>query len=116
MQDFKRVLDLKCKLKETEQLNFFNWLSNVKNLVLSNGSEYNVIQLYYNSFFSKKIRKTAQRLGASPPDPASNTFELQYTFYAIRVSQFRHFRILAIGLSPLLEGVPSYVPTLDHGF
>ena len=26
--------------KKTEQINFFNWLSNVKNLVLSNGSEY----------------------------------------------------------------------------
>ena len=37
MQDFKRVLDSNCK---TEQLNFFNWLSN--------GAEYvqNVIQWY----------------------------------------------------------------------
>ena len=26
--------------RRTEQLNFFNWLSNVKNLVFSNGSEY----------------------------------------------------------------------------
>ena len=34
--------------RKTEQLNFFNWLSTVKNLVLSNGSEYvqNVIQWY----------------------------------------------------------------------
>ena len=49
MQDFKRVLNLNCKQKRrTEQFNFFNWLSNVKNLVLSNGSEYerNVIQWY----------------------------------------------------------------------
>ena len=32
--------------RRTEQFNFFNWFSNVKNLVLSNGSEYvqNVIQ------------------------------------------------------------------------
>ena len=32
--------------RRTKQFNFFNWLSNVKNLVLSNGSEYvrNVIQ------------------------------------------------------------------------
>ena len=46
MQDFKRGLDLNCKQKKMEQLNFFNWLSSVKNLVLSNGSEYvrNVIQ------------------------------------------------------------------------
>ena len=36
MQDFKRALDLNCKQKSTEQLYFFNWLSNDKNLVLSN--------------------------------------------------------------------------------
>ena len=48
MLDFKHVLDLNCKQKEDEQLNFFNWLSNVKNLVLSNGFEHvrNVIQWY----------------------------------------------------------------------
>ena len=46
MQDFKRVLDLNYKQKKTEQINLFNWLSNVKNLVFSNGFEYeqNVIQ------------------------------------------------------------------------
>ena len=26
MLDFKRVLDLNCKQRKTEQLNFFNWL------------------------------------------------------------------------------------------
>ena len=43
MQQHERVLDLKCKKK---QFQFFNWLSNVKNLVLSNGSKHmwNVIQ------------------------------------------------------------------------
>ena len=40
MQDFKRILDLNCKKRRIEQFNFFNWLSNVKNLLLSNGSEY----------------------------------------------------------------------------
>ena len=40
MQDCKRVLDLNCKKRRIEQFNFFNWLSNVKNLALSNGSEY----------------------------------------------------------------------------
>ena len=55
MQDFKRVLDLNCKQKGTEQLNFFTRLSNVKNLVLLNGSEYvrNAIQIKSNSFFFK---------------------------------------------------------------
>ena len=46
MQDFNRVLDFNCKHKRIEQLNFFDWISNVKNLVLSNGCEHvrNVIQ------------------------------------------------------------------------
>ena len=47
MQDFKRVLEFNFASKRRiDQLNFFDWLSNVKNLVLSNGSEYvrNVIQ------------------------------------------------------------------------
>ena len=38
MQDSKRVLGFNCK-KKIEQLNFFDWLWNVKNLVLWNGSE-----------------------------------------------------------------------------
>ena len=53
-----------------KQLNFFNWLSNVKNLVLLNGSEYlqNVIQWHYNSFFFQKVTKN--RPTAVPlPDP-----------------------------------------------
>ena len=40
MQHFKRVLDLNCKKRRIEQFNFFNWLSNVKNLAFSNGFEY----------------------------------------------------------------------------
>ena len=56
----------------------------------------------------------AQRLEASPPDPHSprrlrappqihvcDTFELPYTSLLKQVSQFRHFRILTISLSPL---------------
>ena len=31
------------------------------------------------TFFFKKLRKIAQRLGASPPDPINDTFELQHT-------------------------------------
>ena len=47
MQDFKRVVDFNIASKRRlEQLKFFDWFSNVKNLVLSNGSEHvrNVIQ------------------------------------------------------------------------
>ena len=48
MQDVKRVLDLNCnyRRRRIKQFTFFNWLSNVKNLVLSNGSKHvrNVIQ------------------------------------------------------------------------
>ena len=40
MQDVKRVLDLIASKKMIKQLNFFNWLTNVKNLALSNGSEH----------------------------------------------------------------------------
>ena len=81
------------------------------------------------AFFPEKLRKIAQRLEASLPDPHSlrqlrlrpqtpvcDTFKLQYTFLLKHVSQFRHFCILTIGLSPLLERVPSYVPTPGHGF
>ena len=46
MRDFKRVLDFNSKLKEDGAIKFFNWVSNVKNLFLSNGSKHvrNVIQ------------------------------------------------------------------------
>ena len=47
MQVFKRVLDLNCKQNKDWTNQFFQyWLSNVHNLVLSNGFEYvqNVIQ------------------------------------------------------------------------
>ena len=54
--------------RKIEQLNFFDWLSNVKNLVVSNGCEHvqNVIQWDLNSFFFQKLTKIPQRLGAPP--------------------------------------------------
>ena len=72
MQDSKRVLGFNCK-RRIEQLNFFDWLSNVKNLVFWNGSELvrNVIQWDLNSFISKNT-KIAQRVEALPPDPHSH--------------------------------------------
>ena len=46
MQGFKRILDLNCRKRKIKQLTFFNWFSNVKNLVRSKGSEHmrNVIE------------------------------------------------------------------------
>ena len=116
MQDFKRFLAYIASKRRTEQLKFFNWLSNVKNLVLSNGSEYvqNVINGIKLVFFSKKLQKVGQRLGASPPDPPSlwwlrdppqtpfcDTFELQCASFLKHDFQFRYFRILTIGFNPL---------------
>ena len=74
MQDLNVVWTLIASKKWIEQLNFFDWLSNVKNLVLSNGCEHvrNVIQWDKNNFFSQKPTKIAQGLGASPPDPHSH--------------------------------------------
>ena len=57
--------------RKIEQLNIFDWLSNVKNLFLSNFCKYvqNVIHWELDSFFSQKRTKVAQRLGALLPDP-----------------------------------------------
>ena len=68
--------NLIARKRRIEQSKFFDWLFNVKNLVLSNGCEHvrNVIQWDQNSFFSQKLTKFAQRLGALPhnPDPHSH--------------------------------------------
>ena len=71
-QDFKRVLELNCSKRRTEQFNFFNWLLNVKNLVLSNSSEHvrNVIQWHLNSFFLQKITKTCRAARGSAAGPS----------------------------------------------
>ena len=72
MQDLKRVLGLKLQGKRRiKQFNFFNWLSNVKNLVLSNGSEHlrNVIQWHENSFFYQKNTKNRPGAGGFAPRP-----------------------------------------------
>ena len=79
MQDSKPVLGFNCK-RRIEQLNFFDWLSNLKNLLLSNDCELvrNVIQRDLNSFFFPKTYKNLpaaggfhshRRLGALPPNP-----------------------------------------------
>ena len=48
----------------------------------------------------------------------SSVLRLNYStlLYSTHVSQFRHFCISTIGLSPLLKRVLSYIPTPGHGF
>ena len=72
MQDFKGVWTLIASKRRIEQLNFFDWLSNVKNLVLSNGCEHvrNVIQWDQNSpFFPKTYKNRPAAGGLAPRSP-----------------------------------------------
>ena len=67
---FKRVLDLTW----SKGRNLFDWLSNLKNFVLSNGSENvrNEIQMAFKKpFFSENLQTIAQRLDALLPDSHS---------------------------------------------
>ena len=70
MQDSKRVLGFHCK-KRIEQLKFFDWVWNVKNLIFWNGSELvrNVIQWDLNSFFFPKTYKNRPAAGGFAPRP-----------------------------------------------
>ena len=82
-----------------KQINFFNWLSKGKNLVLSNGSENvrNVIPGIKKAFFNyKKLRSGS---GFCPQTPVSDRFELHY--FTLHVFQFSRLHFLTIGLSPL---------------
>ena len=127
MQYSKRVLGFNCK-KKIEQLNFFDWLWNVKNLVFWNGSELmrNVIRWDLNSFFFQKLTKIAQRLGALPPDPhshrrlglcpqtpVSDTFEYTSLRNASSKLDFYTFQQLVFVLS--LYQNPGKVPS-GYGF
>ena len=100
MQDFKRALNVNC------------------NLVLPNGSKYvrDVIQWHENSFSLKNYEKSLSSSGLRPHTPVCDTFKVQYIFYLNASTNLDTFRILPIGLSPLLKRVPSYVPTPGHGF
>ena len=62
----------------------------------------------------KKYKKSPCGWGFCPQTPVCDTFELQYTSLLKHVSKFRHYCILTIGLRPLLERIPSYVPAPDH--
>ena len=73
--DFAKSQNLttKCKILKVfwtwpEERDFFNWLSNIKNFVLSNGSENvrNVIRIALNSHFFPKNRPAT---GGSAPMP-----------------------------------------------
>ena len=95
--------------------------------MLSNGPEHlrNVIQYGIKiAFFTKKLQKIAQRLGASPPDPKSlrrlgvppqtpvrDTFELHKL--SQHVPKVRHLHFSTISLSPLSLKNPGYVQTLN---
>ena len=70
MQDSKRVLGFNCK-RRIEELNFFDWLWNGKNLVLWNGSELvrNVIQWDLSSFFPKTYKNRPAAGGFAPRPP-----------------------------------------------
>ena len=55
-----------------EQFNFFDWISNVKNLVLSNGSKHmqNVIQWRIKiAFYFKKLQKKSSKSWGLAPKP-----------------------------------------------
>ena len=54
--------------------------------------------------------------GIRPQTPVCDTFQLLYTSLLKHVSQFRDFRVLTIGLSPLFDLVSSCVPTPGQGF
>ena len=67
------------------------------------------------AFFLKNCEKSPSACELRPQTPVCDTFKLQYTSLLKHVAQFRHFHILAVGLSPPLERVPIYVPTSGHG-
>ena len=71
MQDFKRVWTLIARKRRIEQLNFSDWLSNVKNVVLSNGFEHvrNVIQWFKKLFFPKTYKNRSAAGGFAPKPP-----------------------------------------------
>ena len=77
MQDLSVLWTKIASKRRIEQLKFFDWLSNVKNLVLSNGSEHvrNVIQWDLNSFFSKNLQKLPSGWGLRPHAPVCDMFE-----------------------------------------
>ena len=97
-----------------KQFVFFNWLSNVKNLVLLNGSEHlrNVIQWHKNSFSFQKITKnrpTAGGLAPRPPKPSAaggpaprplvcDLFELHKLSQHISKVKYLHFSSISLSL------------------
>ena len=71
MQDFKCVLDLIW----SKGRDLFNWLSNLENFVLSNGSENvrNVIQMALKEpFFPRNLQKSLSGGGVCPQTPIAS--------------------------------------------
>ena len=100
--------------RRIEQLDYFDWLSYVKNLVVSNGFEHvpNVIQWDQNNFFSKNLQKSPTgwglcpqtpiatgRWGLRPHTPVCNTFE--YTSLLNTSPKLDRLHFLTIWFHPL---------------
>ena len=51
--------------------------------------------------FFKNLQKLPSGWGLRPQTPVCDIFEVQYISLLKHVAQFRHFRFLTIGLSPL---------------
>ena len=73
----------------------------------------NVIQWNLNNFFFQKLTKIAQRLGALPPDPVSDTFEYTSLLNTSSKLDFYTFQQLVFALS--LYQNPGKVPS-GYGF
>ena len=106
---------------------FFNWLLNVKNLVLSNGSD-NTCKMRSNgieiAFFFKKLQKsggfaprppnTSGSWGPHPQPPICDIFELHKLSQHDTKVRYLHFS--TISSSPLPLQNPSYVQTGNNDF
>ena len=92
--------------KRTEQFNFFNWLSNVKNLVFSYvfKNVQNLIQMTLKKpFFSKTYEESSKASGSwgpRPKTPVCNTFELHFFLTAPPLQNLTHIlKTLTFGSS-----------------
>ena len=100
---------MNCKQKKTEEITFFNWLSNLKNLVLSNDSKnvQNVIQMALKQLKLQKFPKSRPGLrlpGAPSPGPPSVivsyicffTVPQQFNTYILKTLTFTVAQVLPL--------------------
>ena len=108
--------DLIASKRRIEQINFFDWLRNVKNLVLWNRYKLvrSLIQWDLNSFFFPKTQKSPSGWGLFPqtpidtggwglrrPDPCLWNVWVAYTSLLTHASKVRHLHVLTISFCPL---------------